>query len=194
MSASLGFLEQTIKTYLPEVLDRKRIMNDGSKAKMVIGEEFKDMRLLLDGLSLISKDSIHLSYKNEKAEEATKRASKWIENIQKDPDMNRNVAIFVPIIRTTDGLRQISYVIAGFKMIDVDVSYKAKPKIEIEGEDEMSRLNYEFKSKRLQFPVLVHKEVRMPYEKLINDRGLRNLLNDSFTEAQLNKVVENLNK
>jgi len=192
MRESLAFLEETIREYLPEVLDRRRLMNDGSRTEISIGKEFEEMKPLLRGLELISKDSIHLPYKDERAQEAQKKALTWIKDAQNDKDLNRNMAIFVPIIRTTDGSRQISYINAGFKTIDVDVSYHDKPKIEIDGSEERFGLRHKFTSKRHHFPVLVHREVRVPYRKLINDRKLRDMLKGSFTELELDDIVQKL--
>src|SRR3989344_1611181 len=152
MLSSLGFLERTIKEHLPEVLDRKRLMNDGSRADIIIGEEFEDMILLLRGMGLISKDSIHLKYEDKDAKRAVARASAWIANAQDNPDIDRKTAIFVPIIRTTSGSRQVSYINAGFKTLDVDVSYLKEPKVEIS-----PARRFEFGSETVQFPVLVHR-------------------------------------
>ena len=192
MRESLTFLEEIIRISLPEVLDRNRLMNDGNRAETSIGEEFEEMKLLLRGLELISKDSIHLPYEDRNAQKAQEKASKWLENAQNDGDLNRNTAIFVPIIRTTDNSKQISYIDAGFKTIDVDVKYQNEPIIGIIGSQGRFGLRYELKSKRYQFPVLVHREVRVPYEKLINDRQLRDILSSSFTESELDKVVQRL--
>lgn len=192
MKASLEFLEETIRTTLPEVLDRKRLMNDGNRADLTIGEELGEMKLVLEGLGLISKDSIHLPYQNGNTQKAIDKASNWLGNLQNDADLNRNTAIFVPIIRTTDGSRQTSYITAGFKTIDVDVSYRDRPLVEIETRRFSGE--YEFEDSRFRFPVLVHREVRVPYEKLINDRGFKELLNSSFTETELDEVVTKLEK
>lgn len=191
MRASLDFLGETIRTTLPEVLDRKRLMNDGSRADIPLGEELEEMKLLLKGLELTSKDSIHLPYQNGDAKIAIDKASSWLGDAQNDADLNRNTAIFVPIIRTTDGSRQISYIDAGFKTIDVDVSYRNKPSVDISGAKRFFG-GYEFEGSSFRFPVLVHREVRVPYERLINDRGLRELLNGQFTESELDSVVQRL--
>jgi len=191
MRASLDFLGETIRTTLPEVLDRERLMNNGGRADITIGEELEQMKLLLRGLELTSKDSIHLPYQDGDAKTAIDKASSWLSNAQNDIDLNRNTAIFVPIIRTTDGSRQISYIDAGFKTVDVDVSYRDKPSVEISGVERFFG-GHEFESSRFRFPVLVHREVRVPYEKLINDRGLREMLNGSFTESELDSVVQKL--
>lgn len=191
MRASLEFLEETIRTTLPEVLDRRRLMNDGTRANISIGEELEGMKLLLNGLELISRDSVHLSYQDRNAQRAIAKSSTWLSNTQNDADLNRNTAIFVPIIRTTDGSRQISYIDAGFKTIDVNVSYKDRPVVEISGAERFFG-GYLFESSSFRFPVLVHREVRVPYEKLINDRSLRELLKGQFTESELDGVVQKL--
>jgi len=191
MRASIDFLGKTIKKTLPEVLDRKRLMNNGSRANLMIGEELEEMKLLLEGLELISRDSVHLPYQNKNAKKVIDKALRWLDNAQNDVDLNRNTAIFVPIIRTTDGLRQISYINAGFKTIDVNVSYKNKPLVEINGEKRFFA-GHEFKNKSYKFPVLVHREVRVLYEKLINDRKLREMLSSSFTESELDNMVQRL--
>jgi hypothetical protein len=192
MRDSLAFLGETIRTYLPEVLGRRRLMHDGSRASISIDEELEETKLLLEGLSLVSKDSIHLQYQNSGAKTAVETALKWLGNVQNDPDLNRNMAIFVPIIRTTNGSRQISYINAGFKTIDVDLEYQDEPTIEIAGQKGRLGTRYEFEGVRYQLPVLVHREVRVPYEKLMNDRKLREMLNGSFTEAELDKAVKKL--
>lgn len=191
MRSNLDFLGETIKTTLPEVLDRKRLLNDGDRANSTIGEELEEMKLLLRGLELTSRDSIHLPYQNGDAQTAVDKATTWLDNMQNDADLNRNTAIFVPIIRTTDGSRQISYIDAGFKTIEVNVYYKDKPLVDISGAESFFG-GYEFEISRYRFPVLVHREVRVPYEKLINDRGLREMLKDSFTESELDDVVQRL--
>lgn len=191
MRDSLVFLEQTIRNSLPEVLDRKRLMNDGSRASLKIGEELEQMKLLLEGLSLVSKDSIHLQYQSENPKKSTGLALRWLNSLKYDPDLNRNTAIFVPIIRTSDGSRQVSYINAGFKTIGVNVSYKDKPSV---GFDlpEGPHPSFEFESRKFRFPVLVHREVRVPYEKLINDKALRDMMSTSFTESELDALVEEL--
>jgi len=191
MGENIKFLEETIKTKLPEVLDKKRLMNDGGRADLSIGEELGGIKLLLNGLELISKDSIHLTYEDPNAQVAVETASAWLKNLQNDPDINRNTSIFVPIIRTTDGSKQISYINVGFKTIDVKVSYEDKPSIEKNGE-EMFPGFYKFGKSNFKFPVLVHREVRIPYEKLINDRKLREMLNSSFSESELEEIVQKL--
>jgi hypothetical protein len=190
MAASLNFLEATVRLFLPEVLDRNRPLHDGSRSERCIGEELEDLGLILKGLGLISSDSIHLPYENGDARESVERALSWIEGAEDDPDLDRNTAVFVPIIRTTNGKRQISYINAGFKLVDVTASYKAKPNIKLS-----SRRGHMFTSEGYQFPVLVHREVRVPYKDLPNDNRLREILGaDSFSEAELDNVVERLER
>lgn len=191
MRENIEFLERTITKHIPEVLDKKRLMNDSSRAKIPIGEELNDMKLILEGLELISMDSIHLPYKRSNPEEAISKASDWLKNIEKDPDLNRNTAIFVPIIRTTDGSRQISYINAGFKPVEVTASYEKKPSIKVNREESW---NHEFEEKYFILPYLVHRETRIPHDKLINDSSLRELLNGTFTEAELDAVIRDLEK
>ncbi len=200
MAESLEFMKDVIVSAFGEgFLDKKRLMNDGSKAKKAIGEEFMEMDLLLKGLAVISKDSIHQEYNyNEEADKARKAALKWTKNLKKDPDLNRNVAIFVPIIRTTDGEKQISYINPGYKSVMLNIEYNNKPETKIHEKKKKDEfgfspiINTRFKEETYQIPVLVHREVRVPYEKLLNDKKLRDILDDVFTKGELDDIVNDL--
>jgi hypothetical protein len=190
MAENLKFLEGVLKGMIPEVLNRSRLMPDGSRSEKQIGEEFGEMMLLLEGLSEISRDSIHEPYKrNKRTEEAKKTTYQWLDNASKDPDINRNTSIIVPIIRTTDGARQVCYINAGFSLLDVNVEYHDKPKVTVSPDR-----GHVFREALYSFPVLVHREVRIPYKTLLNDRKLRSMLDETFYEAELDALVEKLEK
>ncbi len=192
MESSLSFLEDVVSGVFGErVLDKKRLMQDGERSSKTIGEEFSELRSMLRGLASISKDSIHLPYKtNKKTEDDIKTAKGWIDNLKNDPDLNRNVAIFVPIIRTTDGQSQVSYINAGYKTVEVEVRYNQYPDVKISPQDRC----VEFESVKYSIPIIVHKELRIPVRSLINDRILREQLPSSFRENELDRIVESLEK
>ncbi len=195
MGKSLAFLERTLREYLPEVLDRKRLMHDGSRAGEKIGKEFEEVAQLLRGLSCLSRDSIHFPYQDKNPDAAIKAALEWIDNMGRDPDINRNTAIFVPIIRTTDGTRQVGYINAGFKLVKVHVSYRDLPEVKVTGGGVGGfGRRYEFEGADYQLPVFVHREVRIPYYRPVNDRMLRGMLPESFDERELGRVVKELEK
>ncbi|PIN88639.1 hypothetical protein COU61_04090, partial [Candidatus Pacearchaeota archaeon CG10_big_fil_rev_8_21_14_0_10_35_13] len=211
MRESLLFLEKLLTHEMPEVLEKHRVMNDESSGSKVIGEELTEMQLLLKGLEMISKESLHMTYDYQnKDEEAIRKAKRWIEEAGNDPDMNRNMATFVPIIRTTDGEGQIAYINAGFRDVEVEISYEQKPHVktgknqEDKAEEDSwfagSWREIEFSTETLRFPVLVHKEVRMPHKKIINDRELREIIDENtqdkgiITTQELEEIVRTLEK
>jgi hypothetical protein len=193
MLKSLGFLEDVIERYMPEVLERKRLISEGKRSSGSIRDEFVDMRKLLGGLAMISEDSIHLKYDADGLypREGREMAREWLSNISLDEDINRNNAIFVPIIRTADGRRQVCYINAGFKLIDVETRYKNFPIVSVNGNPYFSG-GIEFMPQNLKIPVLVHREVRVPYEKLINDRKLREMLKSEFSEKELDETIKEI--
>ena len=199
MQRSVEFLEQVVRANVPEVLERRRLMGQQEISKKAIGEEFEEMKLLLKGLELISLDSLHIPYRIISTEdsEAVDSARKWMKNASSDPDIDRNCAIFVPIIRPADGGRFVSYIDAGFKTFGVNASYEDKPQVKINSPKiETGFLRGGvcpvFSSKEYTFPALVHREVRVPYEKLINDSRLRGMLKSEFSEKDLDSVVKRL--
>lgn len=188
MRENLSFLKKIIKNEIPEILERRRYISEGEKSEIKIDEEFEEMDVLLKGLMLIAKDSVHLTYDASHAEKAIEKAKNWISIITEDLDVNRNTATFVPIIRTTDGSKQISYANVGFRNVPIKVSYKDKPIIR--GDD--LGFDCEFTNKTINFPFLVTKEIRIPTQKLINDKGLRDRLPSSFNESELEEVLKSL--
>ncbi len=194
MEKNINFIEKTIENYVPEVMERKRMISREKKSKNKIKEDFKEIKSILKGLSLISKDSIHLEYEEEDVQEPIKNAKRWIKNSEEDPDLKRNVSIFVPIQRTTNGSKQIAYINAGYKPVELEVSYDKMPKVEAEGFGLT-----EFRSNEYCLPVLVHREVRMPYKKIINDTKLREMIEEisdenTIREKDLDEIVEKLEK
>ncbi|MEK6884352.1 MAG: hypothetical protein AABY22_32270 [Nanoarchaeota archaeon] len=190
MTASLKFLENVlIDNFGDEFLEKRRLLHDGSRQDKNIGEEFGYMGSLLNGFAVVSRDSLHLSYKNnENLDVARKTALSWVKNAKNDPDMNRNVAIFVPIIRETSGERQIAYIDFGFKTTDLTVGYRDKPEISVS-----PSCRYNFENADYDLPGVVHREVRIPADKLINDRMLRELLpGGSFSERDLDNIVKKI--
>jgi len=199
MQRSVEFLEQVVKANVPEVFDRKRLMGQEEISKKTIGEEFEEMKLLLKGLELISLDSLHIPYRIISTEdnEAVDSARKWMKNASSDSDIDRNCAIFVPIIRTADRSRFVSYIDAGFKTFGVSTSYADKPQVKINSpKREIGFLRggvYPFfSSKEYTFPALVHREVRVPYNQLINDSRFRGMLKSEFSERDLDAAVKRL--
>ena len=112
-----------------------------------------------------------------------------LKEIKEDPDFDRNVAIYVPIIRTTDGNYQISYINPGFKLVDLKVEYNQEPAVEIDGSPFGM---YKFAPTTYQLPVLVHRELRVPADKRINTRSFTKMLPTTFDTDYLDKVVEQL--
>jgi len=187
MRNSLEFLEKTIiSAFSNDILDEKRVMHDGSRSEKTIGEEFENTYKLLDGLRMLSLDSLHIPYEyDKKGEEAIKTALSWFKNAYKDPDLDRNVAIFVPIIRETSGEKQIAYIDAGYRLLDLDIKYDKEPKVEIS-----PWVSHKFEEQDVQLPALVHKEVRIPYKKMINDKKLREVLSKKeISKAELDTIL-----
>ncbi|MGV8162162.1 MAG: hypothetical protein ACP5N2_02380 [Candidatus Nanoarchaeia archaeon] len=196
MKNNLEFLEVIIQNFVPEILERKRWIREGIRSDDKIGEEFKNMQRLLIGLKQISNDSIHIPYENQDPA-AIKYATTWLKNIKQDPDIDRNIAIFVPIIREDNGKRQIGYINAGYKTIDVTLQYKKLPIITPENNRHHPRI--EFIARTHSLPVLVHREVRTAYDMtLLNDQRLRtsfdHMLGSRFSESALSEYITRLQK
>ncbi len=191
MRKSLEFFKTTLTdAFGSGFLKNRRLLNNGERSEKEIGQEFDEMDLLLQGLSSISKDSIHQQYNPERGtDRAVAAASDWILNLSKDPDLNRNTAIFVPIIRTADGSRQVGYINVGFMLKKLRVKYKDYP-------DVKTRRLVEFCSEVYSLPVLVHREVRIHYnmKNMINDKMLRERAQGVLDETQLEGIVKFLEK
>lgn len=189
MAESLHFFEKVIVDYFGEkFLDGGRVLNNGERSKKPMGEEFEEMNLLLKGLEMLAKDSIHQPYEEDNSGNVARKAAKsWLSGLKQDSDLNRNVAIFVPIIREDNG-RQIAYINAGYKTLKVKVEYKHNPMIKGDGEFAYST----FGSREYSLPVLVHREIRIPYQKLINTGKLRKMLPERFTESDLDGILRGL--
>ncbi len=190
MAETLSFLRRTVVSFFgDEFLNKRRLLQGGERSRLNLGEEFSKLENILLGLSLNSKDSIHQPYEYGPEQEGYRNvANVWLNNISTDPDLNRDTAIFVPIIRETSGERYISYVVPGFRLVDLNVGYDAKPRIGT-GED---YVNYEFESANYRLPVLVHKEVRIPKDRLINDRLLRERLPKVLNISELDEILRKI--
>lgn len=190
MAQSIDFLQRTLQVYVPELLEQGRILHNGKRAQRGIGEELTDLSTILQGMSLLSHETIHLPFDvKSDDEQKMSTAKEWLNSIATEPDFDRNTAIFVPIIRTVNGQRQISYVNAGFKLVDIGVEYAARPSVTMND----AYRGYEFTRSQYRLPVLVHKELQVPSNKLPNSARFRELLGkDVFTQAELDEVVAKL--
>jgi len=108
-----------------------------------------------------------------------------------NPTLNRNSAIYVPITRTSDGSREIGYINAGFRLIDLKTNYKDKPRVN----SERSFFAFpEFEESDYVIPTLVHKEVRIPINSGFNSSVLRDRLGSRFSMSDLDNLVSELEK
>ncbi len=196
MADSLKFLELFFTEKCPEVLEMKRLIPDGRgcRAQKTIGDELSLLTDIVVGLGYLTRDSIHLEYESSShAVECIGKARKWLKNIKDDLDFDRDVSIYVPIIRTTDGSSQIGYINPGFKLVKLNVEYNKHPLVEF---SPGSWDNYKFESATYTLPVLMHREIRTPYKKRINTQSFREMLTEMippvFTNEDLDKVVQKL--
>jgi len=200
MADSLGFLEDVVKSEIPHILEKPRLLANGELTDTLVGDEFQRLRELLSGFGLLARDSLHVPYdatENNIADRKT--AQTWIKNMREDPDINRDMPMFVPIIREADGKRFVCYVNPGFRLVTLDMEYNQEPQVTVEkkGKSDMDSFasdpRVEFQKQRVEIPSLVHKEVRIPANKLINDEGLREILPEGdFTEEELDQALAGL--
>jgi hypothetical protein len=181
MAESLAFLREAIKTEFGEkFLDKKRILRDGSRAKATIGEEFDSLSTLVEGFSALAKDSIHMEYDaTGRARNARKEAEYWLKHAKNDDDLKKSIALFVPIIRTTDGTQQICYVVAGFTTTPLEAEYKTPPEVSFSHKTRSDEMHFggmplvNFCSAHYSLPKTIYCEFRVPADSIINSAMLR---------------------
>ncbi|MBS3089367.1 hypothetical protein J4461_00620 [Candidatus Pacearchaeota archaeon] len=190
MADNLVFLNNTLTSAFGEqFINKQRLDCNGRGVGTSIGEELCNLQSILRGLSYLSKDSIHMPYQcNTTAQESLNDAINWLKNISEDYDLEREAPIFTPIINGTYGSQYISYIIPGFTLAPISIFYSSPPNVSLKPYTR----DYEFGSSSYLLPRLVHKEVRVSKDKLLNDRILKESLPRNLNLGQFEEFCNAL--
>jgi hypothetical protein len=138
------FLEGVLNAALgPEFLQgTSRLLEDGSRSQLTLGEELAGKQLLLYGLHAVSADSIGMAPELAADEalrfpvdQAREAARAWLPSVAGDPDIARDPRVSLPVALETDPQTNIDYAIywavVGVKVIHIHASYPESHRPEV---------------------------------------------------------------